>query len=226
MLFRSGQPLLSMREGCAGFFTPRELAEGKGLVPAGRKTIDTSAMPKVPAPPGAGSIDAQGVAALRRGDFGQAFGPAFQALALRHPPRLPGGKLALLDRVPAIDPAGGDFGLGFIAAELNIDADDWHMVCHFVDDRVMPGTLMYEACAQTLRVLMWRWGWLGEEGAWTAEPTPGVTSKLRCRGQVGRREGEGAQGGGPRHDAAHFLDLLDHALEGVAGEGLVRALAA
>ena len=179
-----GQPLLSMREGCAGFFTPRELAEGKGLVPAGRKTIDTSAMPKVPAPPGAGSIDAQGVAALRRGDFGQAFGPAFQALALRHPPRLPGGKLALLDRVPAIDPAGGEFGLGFIAAELNIDADDWHMVCHFVDDRVMPGTLMYEACAQTLRVLMWRWGWLGEEGAWTAEPTPGVTSKLRCRGQV------------------------------------------
>lgn len=180
----NGQLLLSMREGCAGFFTPRELAEGKGLVPAARKTIDTSRMPAIPAPKGAGSIDAGGLAALRRGEIGQAFGPAFSALPLVHPPRLPGGNLALLDRVPSIDPAGGAFGLGFIAAELDIHADDWHMVCHFVDDRVMPGTLMYEACAQTLRVLMWRWGWLGEEGTWSAEPTAGVTSKLRCRGQV------------------------------------------
>jgi 3-hydroxymyristoyl/3-hydroxydecanoyl-(acyl carrier protein) dehydratase len=121
---------------------------------------------------------------LRRGDLAGAFGSSFSGLALAHPPCLPSGKLALLDRVPEFDPNGGACGLGFIAAELDIHADDWHMVCHFVDDRVMPGTLMYEACAQTLRILMWRWGWLGEEGTWRAEPTPGVTSSLRCRGQV------------------------------------------
>ena len=180
----NGQLLLSMREGCAGFFSPRELADGKGLVARPQRVKTDEKCAPIPAPAGAGSLDAGGVAALRRGDIAGAFGSSFSGLALAHPPCLPSGKLALLDRVPEFDPTGGACGLGFIAAELDIHADDWHMVCHFVDDRVMPGTLMYEACAQTLRILMWRWGWLGEEGTWRAEPTPGVTSSLRCRGQV------------------------------------------
>ena len=29
----AGEPLLTMRDGCAGFFTPEELAAGKGIVP-------------------------------------------------------------------------------------------------------------------------------------------------------------------------------------------------
>ena len=29
----AGEPLLTMRDGCAGFFTPDELAAGKGIVP-------------------------------------------------------------------------------------------------------------------------------------------------------------------------------------------------
>lgn len=180
----NGQLLLSMREGCAGFFSPQELAGGKGLVTRPQRVPSVDVAVPVPAPGGRGSLDAAGVAALRRGDLAGAFGPAFAHLSFNHPPSLPGGKLALLDRVPSFDTNGGACGLGFIAAELDIHADDWHMVCHFVDDRVMPGTLMYEACAQTLRILMWRWGWLGEEGTWRAEPTPGVTSSLRCRGQV------------------------------------------
>lgn len=180
----NGQLLLSMREGCAGFFSPMELAGGKGLVSRPQRVKTGEIFAPVPAPAGGGSLDAAGLASLRRGDLGGAFGSLFSGLALVNPPCLPGGKLALLDRVPQYDPTGGACGLGYISAELDIHADDWHMVCHFVDDRVMPGTLMYEACAQTLRILMWRWGWLGEEGAWRAEPTPGVTSSLRCRGQV------------------------------------------
>ena len=49
---------------------------------------------------------------------------------------------------------GGSFGLGFIRAEAEIHPDDWFLVCHFVDDRVMPGTLMYESCLQALRILL------------------------------------------------------------------------
>ena len=30
----AGEPILTMRDGCAGFFTPEELAAGKGIVPA------------------------------------------------------------------------------------------------------------------------------------------------------------------------------------------------
>ena len=29
----AGQPFLSMRDGCAGFFTPEELAAGRGIIP-------------------------------------------------------------------------------------------------------------------------------------------------------------------------------------------------
>mgnify|MGYP003352528748 CR=1 FL=1 len=32
----------------------------------------------------------------------------------------------------------------------------------FVDDRVMPGTLMYECCLHTLRVHLLRLGWIAE----------------------------------------------------------------
>ena len=35
-------------------------------------------------------------------------------------------------------------GWGSIRAEADIRPGDWFLVCHFVDDRVMPGTLMYE----------------------------------------------------------------------------------
>jgi len=98
--------------------------------------------------------------------------------------KLPSGMLKLVDRVPLLDPAGGRFGLGFVRAEYDIKPKEWFIECHFVDDKVMPGTLMYECCLHTLRTLLMRMGWIGEEGAVTCEPVPGVQSRLKCRGQV------------------------------------------
>src|SRR5262249_52450009 len=66
----------------------------------------------------------------------------------------------------------------------DIHPDDWFMVCHFVDDRVMPGTLMYECCLHTLRIFLMRMGWVGEGDRVAFEPLPGVANRLRCRGQV------------------------------------------
>src|SRR5262249_45907590 len=60
---------------------------------------------------------------------------------------------------------------------------EWFIECHFVDDKVMPGTLMYECCLHTLRILLHRFGWVAEAGA-VCEPVPGVDSRLKCRGQV------------------------------------------
>ena len=48
----------------------------------------------------------------------------------------------------------------------------------------MPGTLMYECCLHTLRVLLMRMGWVAEDGEARFEPVPGVASRLKCRGQV------------------------------------------
>jgi 3-hydroxymyristoyl/3-hydroxydecanoyl-(acyl carrier protein) dehydratase len=89
-----------------------------------------------------------------------------------------------VDRVPLIDPAGGRFGIGFVRAEFDIHPDDWFLTCHFVDDMVMPGTLMYECCLHTLRVLLMRLGWVGEADEVVYEPVPSVNSRLKCRGQV------------------------------------------
>jgi 3-hydroxymyristoyl/3-hydroxydecanoyl-(acyl carrier protein) dehydratase len=58
------------------------------------------------------------------------------------------------------------------------------MVCHFVDDRVMPGTLMYECCLHTLRIFMMSLGWIGPIGQVAFEPVPGIANRLRCRGQI------------------------------------------
>ena len=48
----------------------------------------------------------------------------------------------------------------------------------------MPGTLMFECCLHTLRVLLMRMGWVGGDGEVVCEPMPGVKSRLKCRGQV------------------------------------------
>jgi 3-hydroxymyristoyl/3-hydroxydecanoyl-(acyl carrier protein) dehydratase len=90
----------------------------------------------------------------------------------------------LVHRVVDLQPEGGRYGLGQIRAEADIHPDDWFLTCHFVDDKVMPGTLMYECCLHTLRILLMRMGWVGEAGEVVCEPVPGVMSRLKCRGQV------------------------------------------
>ncbi len=183
-----GDPLMTMSDGCAGFFTAEALAAGRGIVKTaldlrpepGRRPGDWR--PLVPMV--AESLGDDQVEALRRGDLAAAFGPAFDGLDLRQPAPLPGGGMRLVDRVLAIEPDGGRFGLGLIRAEADIRPDDWFMTCHFVDDRVMPGTLMYECCLHTLRIFLTRMGWIGEAGEVTCQPVPGVAGRLKCRGQV------------------------------------------
>ncbi|ALC17400.1 3-hydroxyacyl-ACP dehydratase [Desulfuromonas soudanensis] len=184
----NGEPLLSMKDGCAGFFSEGELAAGKGIV---HTKLDLLPVPgKRPAdwrdlaPMAVESYDDAQIAALYAGDLAACFGPRFAPLGFKRPYTLPGGKLKLVDRVVELDPAGGRYGLGMIRAEMDIQPDAWFLTCHFVDDRVMPGTLMYECCMHTLRIYLLRLGWVGEEGTTWCEPIPGIDSGLKCRGQV------------------------------------------
>ncbi|AGA27885.1 type I polyketide synthase [Singulisphaera acidiphila] len=183
-----GAPLMTMSEGCAGFFSANELAAGQGVVaprlqrqtrPSGRPADWVELVPMA-----VESYSSSQVEALRHGDLTTAFGPSFDGLSLRNPARLPGGRMTLVDRVETLDPKGGRFGLGLIRAEADIHPDDWFMTCHFVDDRVMPGTLMFECCLHTLRIYLARMGWIGEHDQVACEPVPGVASRLKCRGQV------------------------------------------
>jgi len=183
-----GDLLLTMRDGCAGFFTADELAEGRGIV---TPTIDSHTRSNTPPsswkPPVSMTVESYDDARFdkfRRGDLAGCFGGEFAKLQLKHPVGLPTGRTKLVDRILRLDPDGGTFSLGTIVGEADIHADDWFLTCHFVDDRVMPGTLMYECCLHTLRVYLSRMGWVGEATDVVYEPVPKIAGSLKCRGQV------------------------------------------
>jgi acyl transferase domain-containing protein/3-hydroxymyristoyl/3-hydroxydecanoyl-(acyl carrier protein) dehydratase len=184
----AGEPLLSMRDGCAGFFTPEELASGRGIVPRALEEQSIPApridelSPLLPISPT--RLDEHQIDALRRGDLATAFGPPFDRVELDDPLPLPGGRMTLVHRVKNLDPSGGRCRLGIVRAQTDIHSGDWFMACHFVDDRVMPGTLMYESCLHALRIFLMRSGAVGPRGESSFEPVPGIAARLRCRGQV------------------------------------------
>ncbi len=183
-----GRPLMTMREGSAGFFSQGALDAGKGIVLnaleqreiAGQRPDDWRDL----APMRRESYDEERVEALRRGDLVGAFGEEFAGLDMTRPLTIPGDRMRLVHRVTELDPEGGRYGIGTIVAEADIHPDDWFLTCHFVDDQVMPGTLMYECCLHTLRIFLLRMGWIAEEGQATWQPVMEVKSRLRCRGQV------------------------------------------
>ncbi len=186
--FIGDRHVITMENGCAGFFTPEEVRESGGIVLKKEEllprqgTVEEGWQPLVPAEPAA--YDDQQVDALRQGDLAACFGPAFDGLRLSPSLRLPGGRMRLIHRVLSLDPAGGRYGLGNIRAEADIHPEDWFLTCHFVDDMVMPGTLMYQCCDHALRVLVLRLGWVTAREDVCFEPLPGMGALLKCRGPV------------------------------------------
>ncbi|MDR1677008.1 MAG: hypothetical protein LBS44_01295, partial [Deltaproteobacteria bacterium] len=231
-----GKPLLSMRKGCAGFFTPQALATGKGLSrrqplknpdstdnrlkinrPNGNllknsETLETDSETKAAENKqekiileGTGSqdqnqttakislgpfcrqpaesLDETALTALRNGDPSP-LGPTFSRLSLTDPLLLPDGKLCLINRALTIDLKGGVFDLGFIRTEADIEPSAWYLTSHFKGDEVMPGTLMYDGCLQSLRLLLLTRGWLGPGQSVSFQPLLGLAQTLKCRGQV------------------------------------------
>ena len=184
----NGQPLLTMTEGCAGFFTQAELDAGKGIVQTElEKRPQAGQLPdnwQAPVPMSVESYNDKQLNALREGNLGECFGETFSNLSLNRPVGLPGGRMTLVHRILNLDPAAGRFGIGQITGEADIHPDDWFLTCHFSDDQVMPGTLMYECCLHTLRVYLLRLGWVGEQDEIVYQPIIGEVSQLKCRGQV------------------------------------------
>lgn len=182
------EPLLSMKDGCAGFFTSQELNDGKGIIDGdvnegSDEYGKAERLPEI-VPMGIESYTASQIDELRAGNLAGCFGDLFNDINIRQPSVIPDGMMKLVDRIPLIDPHGGAYGQGFVRGEADIHKDDWFLICHFIDDRVMPGTLMYECCMHTLRVYLLRMGWVGEQDELVYQPVPGVASRLKCRGQV------------------------------------------
>ncbi len=186
--FIDDKPMMSMVDGCAGFFTETALNEGRGVKRSkmqekgGHGKVSGNYTPFVPLRKE--SLSDMQIEALRRGDYVASFGAEFAGLPLEKPKSLPGGDMKLVHRILEIDPNGGRYGIGKVIGEADMHPENWFLICHFIDDQVMPGTLMYECCLHTLRVFLMRSGWVGESGEQDFVPVPGIWSQLKCRGQV------------------------------------------
>ena len=187
----NGLPFISMRDGCAGFFTEEEVKNSGGIIlkkedtePIATESVASGPAPEPLVPMAESRLTDRQVDALRVGDLETAFGDVFKGVMPARPQWLPGGAMTLIHRVLALDPTGGRFGLGRILAEADIHPDDWFLTCHFIDDMVMPGTLMYECCAHALRIFVQRMGWVSTKAAAHYDVLPANESDLKCRGPV------------------------------------------
>jgi 3-hydroxymyristoyl/3-hydroxydecanoyl-(acyl carrier protein) dehydratase len=164
--FRDGESLIltfDMEAGCGGrallrnetcrvgFFTDAGLATSEGIRPHHRSRRPPSAHAfAAPLPPPAAPPDAGALLALARGDLG-VLSPAHASPA--NPSlRLPPAALLMVDRVLALDPAGGACGLGLIVGERRLDPMHWAIRAHFKDDPVFPGPCMLEGAVQLMKV--------------------------------------------------------------------------
>ena len=75
--------------------------------------------------------------------------------------QLPAPPMLMFDRITHITSEGGEFGKGFIRAELDIDPALWFFQCHFQGDPVMPGCLGLDAMWQLVGFFL---GWSGAPG--------------------------------------------------------------
>lgn len=75
--------------------------------------------------------------------------------------KLPADPMLMFDRIVEINEDGGQYGKGFIRAELDIRPDLWFFQCHFLGDPVMPGCLGLDAMWQLVGFFL---TWLGAPG--------------------------------------------------------------
>lgn len=177
------QLLITMTEGCAGFFTSEEIKKSGGLLDKWETPLTTDKFIWPLQVDGCPTYNEASLQQIRAGNF-SSFGASFVNLKLSRPTTLPQGRMKLFDRVLKIEQYGGLYKQGLIQTEADIHPEDWFLTCHFVDDMVMPGTLMYECCAHTLRLFLYRMGWIGEDADVKFEPLLDLPSALKCRGPV------------------------------------------
>ncbi|KAB2642168.1 MAG: 3-hydroxyacyl-[acyl-carrier-protein] dehydratase FabA, partial [Verrucomicrobia bacterium] len=184
----NGELRLSVRHGQAGFFTDEELAGSDGVL------WDAATEPAPALRHGAAAartalttrraFGAAQVVAFTEGRARECFGPGFERTETHtRTPRLPAGRMRLLDEVTAFDPAGGPWGRGYLRATKAVAPDEWFYAGHFKNDPCMPGTLMLEGAVQALAFFLAALGCTVRRDGWRFTAAPDETMRMRCRGQ-------------------------------------------
>lgn len=165
----------------SGFFLPKDMERAKGVDASSYLRYDGPVQAFRPTLRCAKNVfDAEAVNAMQRGDFAKCFGREFAAATGL---RLPAPDAKMLDRVVALDPAAGQFGLGVIVGERDIDPSHWAFKAHFKNDPVMPGTLLIEGCEQVMNFYLAYLGLFSQAGLHCYELAPNHYN-AKFRGEV------------------------------------------
>lgn len=188
--------ILKMDGGCAGFFTDKELADGKGVIHTEAEIKTRNLALNNPNKPrftpllncAQNQFDYSQIHKLLGADIGGCFGGAHAAHQAQYglQPSLcfASEKFLMIEKVSNLEVHGGAWGLGSVQGHKQLEADHWYFPCHFKGDQVMAGSLMAEGCGQLLQFFMLHIGMhLGvKDGRF--QPLENASQKVRCRGQV------------------------------------------
>ncbi|MCP4989608.1 MAG: beta-hydroxydecanoyl-ACP dehydratase, partial [Colwellia sp.] len=186
--------VLIMRNGCAGFFTDEELADGKGVILNDKDKAELANAVKTDFTPLITNIDAAKQAKqhfdyndmmkLVDGDVAGCFGEEYNQQGRNPSLKFSSKKFLMIERITKIDAKGGHWGLGLVEGQKDLDPEHWYFPCHFKGDQVMAGSLMSEGCGQMAMFLMLKLGMHANVNNARFQPLPGESQTVRCRGQV------------------------------------------
>ncbi|MFC1235680.1 beta-ketoacyl synthase N-terminal-like domain-containing protein [Vibrio sp. F74] len=186
--FVGDKMILKMDNGCAGFFTDEELADGKGVIHTEEEIKSKNLVVKQRFKPllhcPKTQFDYQALYPLLDGDIAGCFGDSHQSNRAQPSLCFSSEKFMMIEQVSRVEPQGGAWGLGLIEGHKQLEPDHWYFPCHFKDDSVMAGSLMAEGCGQLLQFYMMHLGLHTQVENGRFQPLENASQQVRCRGQV------------------------------------------
>jgi len=186
--FVGDKKVLIMRNGCAGFFTDEELADGKGVILNDKDKAQLTNAKKTSFTPlmqrSRDQYDYDDMLKLVNGDLAGCFGPAYDQKGRNPSLKFSSIKFLMIERITKVEAAGGHWGLGLLEGQKDLDPTHWYFPCHFKGDQVMAGSLMSEGCGQMAMFFMLSLGMHSNVNNARFQPMPGESQTVRCRGQV------------------------------------------
>ncbi len=186
--FVEDRMVLKMDGGCAGFFTDEELSKGQGVVYKNAELEERKAREKKFFHPfltcKKTTFDKDNLLALVNGDLVTCFGPDYNQGGRNKSLRMPPEGILMLDRITEVDIKGGNSGIGYIEAELDMQPGNWYFPCHFRDDEVLAGSLQAEGGGQLLRFFMLLLGMQKVMKDARFQPVLDIPQKVRCRKEI------------------------------------------
>lgn len=186
--FVGDKMILKMDNGCAGFFTDEELADGKGVIrtddeiKARNQAVKQRFEPLLHCPKTQFSYPE--IHQLLNANIAGCFGDSHQVSNNQPSLCFSSEKFMMIEQVSQLNPHGGAWGLGFVEGHKQLEPEHWYFPCHFKDDSVMAGSLMAEGCGQLLQFFMLHLGMHTQVKNGRFQPLENAPQQVRCRGQV------------------------------------------